>query len=246
MSRVLINYYDKEKDSLNTYDLNMKLDPEAISKVMIPTTQLTLNDRYSSYSIEGTPEVKGIMYKTEHPDLRTLTNKNMRIVTESYSTHLAKLKNLRESNYKWIYNIIDNNAEPERIIHQTSEYVLMKDYVWDESMNNIEELHILAIVRDKRLMSIREITQADIEMLLRIKGESILKIQEKFNISEEKLKIFFHYVPSTYLLHIHFVHVEKCNYKTSIEKCISFDSAIKNISMDPDYYHGDMKILSYY
>lgn len=246
MKRVLIRHYDKENDVLNTYDLDLNLDPDIVANIMVPNNKLTSNDRHSSYSIEGSLEIKGIMFKIEHPNLHEITNKNMRIVTESYFMHLNKLKNLSELNYKWIYNIIDNNAEQNSIIHQTSEYVLMRDYVWDESMKNIEELHILGIVRDKRLASIREITQSDLEMLVRIKDESLSKIQEIYNVCQEKIKAFFHYTPSTYLLHIHFVHVKKCDYKTSIEKCITFDDIVKNISIDPDYYHGDMKILIHY
>jgi hypothetical protein len=110
-------------------------------------------------------------------------------------------------------------------------------------MKRLNELHILGIIRDKRLTSIREIRQSDIGMLIGIKDESILKIKNKYDLGWNKIKIFFHYMPSTYLLHIHFVHIEKCNHKSSVEQCIAFDDVIKNISINENYYHGDMNVL---
>lgn len=248
MKRILIKYHDKENNTLNAYDLDMNFDPDMISKTMIPDTKLTSNDRHSSYSISGSLLVNGIMYKIENPSNIEISERKIKIVTESYFAHLDKLKHLPESNYRWIYNIIDGNAEHAGIIHQTSEYILMRDYVWDtsESNTNIDEMHILGIIRDKRLKSIREIEQQDIPMLIRIKEDAILKIYETYNICEENIKIYFHYTPSTYQLHIHFVNIKKCNYKTSVEVCNRFDDVIKNISIDPDYYHGDMKIITYY
>lgn len=247
MKRVLIRYHDVENDSLNTYDLNMNLDPDTVSKVMTPCEQLTSNDRYNSYSIEGSLMISGIMYKTEHPTLYETTEKNAKIVKESYLAHVNKLQNLPESNYKWIYNIIDGIAEQDSIIDQTSEYILMRDYTWNttESNINMDDMHILGIICDKRLRSVREITQADLEMLVRIKQDAISKIYEKYKIDQDKIKVFFHYTPSTYQLHIHFVHIKKCNHKTSVDVCLRFDDVIKNISIDPDYYHGDMKIVTY-
>jgi hypothetical protein len=244
MKRVLIKHYDEETDSLHTYDLDINIDSNIISKIMIPTEELTSNDRHSSYSIEGSPKISGIMYKIVHPHLNEIATNNMRFVIESYSTHLDKLKTLPESNYKWIYNIIDNNAETKDVIHQTSEYILIPDYAWDGE--NLQELHVLGIIREKRLASIREIKQSDLEMLVRIKEESIVKIEEKYDLKQDKIKMFFHYTPSTYLLHIHFVHIEKCNRKTSVEKCHTFDDVVRNISIDPEYYHGDMKIIELY
>lgn len=173
--------------------------------------------------------------------------RNRRIVTESYSMHVDKLKNLPESNYKWIYDIIDNGAQQSNVVYRTSEYVLIRDQVWNTNDLdiNINELHMLALISDKRLSSVREIKQNDLDMLVRIKNDSIIKIQEKYNLDQEKMKVYFHYTPSTYQLHIHFVHIEKCDYKTSVEVCINFDDVIKNISIDPEYYHGDMKIVIY-
>lgn len=238
MNRSIIKHYDESHDTLFTYDLDIDYDNVVNSMKLVK--RLTSNDSNSSYSVEGMMKISGIMYSVHKPAIKTFKSDNVRIVIETFNDHIEKLQKLPESNYRWIYNIIDGKAEHDDIISQTSEYILLNDYTWDSKHMN--ELHMLGILCDKHLKSVREITYNNTYMLLNIKYECLNKIKEIYNVDSEKIKVYFHYPPSTYQLHIHFVHIDKCDQGTSFEKCIAFDDVIKNIRLNPNYYHGDMTI----
>ena len=69
-----------------------------------------------------------------------------------------------------------------------------------------------------------------------MKKITLEKIEEKYNLKEENLKMFFHYDPSTYHLHIHFINTEYTESWSSVEYSHDLDTVIFNLKLDSDYY----------
>ena len=67
-------------------------------------------------------------------------------------------------------------------------------------------------------------------------NKTIKIIEEIYGIDEINLKIFLHYEPSTYHLHIHFINTEHKMCDSSIEYCHDIDNIIYNLSIKSNYY----------
>ena len=62
------------------------------------------------------------------------------------------------------------------------------------------------------------------------------QIEENYELKEENLKIFFHYDPSTYHLHMHFINTKNTKSGSSVEYSHDLDMVIFNLKLDSDYY----------
>lgn len=156
------------------------------------------------------------------------------IVKETYQQYIDKLPTRDTKKDKWIYNIIDGVSEAEKVIYRDESVIIIPNYTWDEK--DVKVLHVLAIPTDKSLRSIRELNMSHISLLEHCKKTTLKIIKERYLVDEERLKMFFHYTPSTYHLHIHFATItnKKCN--SSIEYSHDLSTVIFNLSINTDYY----------
>lgn len=247
MQRITYANYDETTDHMYTYDLSVDLSRADKMDVRRNHEERTKNNSHRSYEIEGKLECdfNGLLYVVSNPSERDkqLLKKRSVLVIESYEEYLEKITKLTESNYRWIYDIVDRKSENESVIDDVSDYILMADYTWDQKY--LEQLHLLIIVKDKQLKSVRDIEQNHIDKLKKYVDDSIKKVSELYGFGKNQLKVFFHYPPSVFLLHIHVAHVNRIDAKTSFEKCLDFYSVMKNIQLDKNYYHDDMRILTF-
>jgi m7GpppX diphosphatase len=138
------------------------------------------------------------------------------------------------SNKQWLDDIIEGRKEQELILYQDKDFILLISDKWTD--NNIDHLRILSFFKNKKLKSIRDLTNANIKLLEKVKNKSCEVIKEKYNFTEDQLKIFFHYRPSVWQLHLHFVNL---NYKlrsSSVEKAFEYHGVIENLKLISDYY----------
>jgi m7GpppX diphosphatase len=156
------------------------------------------------------------------------------IVKETHEEYLDVIMKRDIEKDKWIYNIIDGLAEQENIMYRDDFSISMPTYTWDAK--NVERLHILCIPMDKQLRTIRELTKEHIPLLEHMKKTTLEKIEQVYGLKEGSLKIYFHYEPSTYHLHIHFVNIKYKDAGSSVEYSHDLDSVIFNLSLDSDYY----------
>jgi len=191
----------------------------------------TNNDIYKTYFIEAL--ITGTM--VEKPIEEITHNK---IIIESPQDY--QLLNIKNTNKKWIYNIIDHKSESENIIYENNEIIFIPDYKWN---NNIKNLHILCIFKDKSLNSIRDLNKNHIEILEKciIDGKKI--IAEKYGISN--LVIYFHYRPSVWQLHIHFMNIETSNKESfMLPRAHLVSNVIQNLKYDSSYYlNANLEVL---
>ena len=186
---------------------------------------ITKNDIHEKYN--ATTIVNGELIICNDTTKTKVNGK--KIIKENYDEYLEFIKNYNFCNEKWIYNIIDGIAEQDKILFRNNLFVIIPNYTWNGYY--IDRLQILAIITDKNIKSIRDLNSLHIELLIQMYNNSIIVIKNVYDVNESELKVFFHYEPSTYLLHIHNV-----DFRSSIEYSHDFHSVIFNLSIDSDYY----------
>lgn len=77
---------------------------------------------------------------------------------------------------------------------------MVKDLKWNDELSL---LYVIAITR-QRIRSLRDLNEQHLPLLRNIKESGTKIISEKYNIPAHKLRVFFHYQPSYYHLHVHF------------------------------------------
>ncbi|KAB7501078.1 m7GpppX diphosphatase [Armadillidium nasatum] len=68
----------------------------------------------------------------------------------------------------------------------------------------VENLYLQAIVVRRDLLSIRDLREEHLPLLRNIYSKCTKAIKENYNVPSSKLRIYCHYQPSYYHLHIHF------------------------------------------
>ena len=68
---------------------------------------------------------------------------------------------------QWVYNVLDGKAEQDRMIYQDPHpetgFVLLPDFKWDQK--DVQNLYLLAIVRRRDLLSLRELNEEHLPLL---------------------------------------------------------------------------------
>jgi len=173
-------------------------------------------------------------YKIKNKVLEHKLRSKLVIDRESYETYKIKREQISKSNVKWIYSILDGNKEKDKVLYSDDQFVVVPDALWNGS--NISKLHLLAIVRDKSLKSIRDLTSKNIPLLQHIMTKTLQTIEKKYHINKNKIKIYLHYPPSAWHLHIHFCNIENTSVTSSVEYSHELNQVIFNLSINSKYY----------
>jgi len=154
---------------------------------------------------------------------------------ESYEDYIRNvLPEGLTRNRQWIYDIFDGKKEQDRILYQDDDFVLIPDIKWDGKEK--WELRVVAFFKDRELHSMRDLTADNLELLEKVKDTGSKIINEKFKLDENQLKIFFHYRPTVWQLHMHFHCLFLKHTSSSIERAHSIYSVIENLKLDSDYF----------
>jgi m7GpppX diphosphatase len=88
------------------------------------------------------------------------------------------------------------------------------------------------------LKTIRDLNGSHLELLKSIRDESYASIQKQYGLHKSQIKAFFHYYPTYYHLHVHFVHVKVFEKAGAVVgKAVPLEDVIENIEMfDSNYY----------
>jgi m7GpppX diphosphatase len=188
------------------------------------------NDIFEKY--EATTEVSGELIICK--DVSLVKHKEKKMERETYDDYLQTLSTRDPKKDKWIYNIIDGISEQESILFKDDLCIFVLNYLWDGK--NIDKLQILCLPIDKSLRSIRSLDSSHIHLLEHMKKITLQIIREKYGLEEEYMKMFFHYDPSTYHLHIHFVNILLHEAHSSVEYSHELNNVLFNLSICSDYY----------
>jgi m7GpppX diphosphatase len=188
------------------------------------------NDIYEKY--EATAIVDGELIVCK--DASKLKQRVKKLVQEDYESYLQTLEKRNPEKDIWIYNIIDGISEQESILYRDDKCVVFINYFWDGK--DVDKLQLLCMPIDRNLRSIRSLDESHISLLEHMKQVTLQVIREKYGLEEEYIRMYFHYEPSTYHLHIHFVNTASNQLHSSVEYSHELNSVIFNLKMNSDYY----------
>ncbi|XP_017044213.1 m7GpppX diphosphatase [Drosophila ficusphila] len=139
---------------------------------------------------------------------------------------------------EWVYNILEHKQEKERIVFEDKDpetgFILLPDLKWDG--RNVETLYLLGIVRKHDIKSLRDLTGSHLDLLRNLRKSSKDAIFKRYGVNPNQLRMYFHYQPSFYHLHVHINPVRNDAPGIWCEKSHMLDTVINNLELLPDYY----------
>jgi len=213
-------------------NVNYRFIPSKVTSFdsIIKEKKIMENDIYEKY--EAKAEITGELIICK--DVTQMKQRVKRLVQEDYKTYLQTLDKRDYKKDIWIYNIIDGISEQESILHKDDKCIVFVNYFWDGK--DIDKLQLLCMPMDTTLRSIRTLDASHVSLLEHMKQVTLQVIREKYGLEEEYIRMYFHYEPSTYHLHIHFVNTASNQLHSSVEYSHELNSVIFNLKMNSDYY----------
>ncbi|KAG1669567.1 hypothetical protein FOA52_006340 [Chlamydomonas sp. UWO 241] len=205
------------------------------------------NDIYSKFSASVPSAHALVTIDVCHPctdkHIAKAEEQEMHMVSESaaqYASHTAPfVASMLASRLKWVYNILEKTAEAERLVFEDPDpetgFMLHPDLKWDQTTNN--QLYCLALATRRGVPSLRSLTAEHLPLLRHIRERAGKAVEAKYGVPASQLRMFVHYPPSYYHLHVHVTHV-KAAYggSSAVGKAHLLDDIIENIEFRPDYY----------
>lgn len=139
------------------------------------------------------------------------------------------------SDCQWVDNILDKSKEVELTVFRNDLFTLQLDFEYNKG--DITTLYLLALPIQTDLKTIRDLNGTHLPLLRSIRDNSYATIQSRFGLPRTQIKCLFHYYPTFYHLHIHFVHVTM-NEQVGGYCCkgVLLDDVIEHLEMDPEYF----------
>jgi m7GpppX diphosphatase len=217
---------------VNIDNINYKFIPTKLASVdsIKKDKQIFKNDIYEKFN--ATAEIEGELIICN--DANQMRKFEKKIVRETYEDYLRYIQKREQKKDQWIYNIIDGTSEQESILYRDPKCIIIPTYTWDGK--TLDKLHILCLPIDLSLRSIRSLDSSHIPLLEHMKLAALRNIKHLYGLDECYVKMFFHYEPSTYHLHIHFVNVANHDTRSSVEYSHELNNVIFNLSICSDYY----------
>ncbi|KAJ1848859.1 hypothetical protein LPJ70_000798 [Coemansia sp. RSA 2708] len=142
------------------------------------------------------------------------------------------------SRIQWVYNILSKKEEAERIIYEDPDrangFIILPDLKWDAA--NAASMYLVAIVHRRDLRSLRDLTNAHLPLLNNIREKAAIAA-ERYGVQRDKLRLYIHYQPSYYHLHVHITNVDLEGRGIAADRAHLLDTVISNIEdIAHDYY----------
>ena len=213
-------------------NVNYRFIPSKVTSFdsIIKEKKIMENDIYEKY--EAKTEISGELIICK--DVTQMKQRVKKLVQEDYETYLQTLEKRDAKKDIWIYNIIDGISEQESILYRDDKCIVFINYFWDGK--DIDKLQLLCMPIDRKLRSIRSLDDSHVSLLEHMKSVTVQAIRKKYGLEEEYIRMYFHYEPSTYHLHIHFVNTASNLLHSSVEYSHELNSVIFNLKMKTDYY----------
>lgn len=198
---------------------------------------ISKNDRYTKFTtnISNAMCEYLIIQNYTYSDYTKHVNSNKQLLKETPEYYRQTiLPNAIKSDKTWIYNILDGNAELDRIIFQNNDFILLKDIKWSGEILN--DIHLLVLLKRKDLLSIRDIDDSNITLIQQIDDVTRNVIFQTYGINKNKIRSYFHYHPSYWHLHIHYDLYDQSTISTSVDYCKLLCDVVENVKIDNNYY----------
>jgi m7GpppX diphosphatase len=148
----------------------------------------------------------------------------------------------------WINNVIEVKKEKERLIVNSSEFIVNIDTKWRShppplstpreewhGHSSVADLYCLGIVKQKGIASLRDLRGEHISLLKNLQREGLEAIQKIYGVESDQIRCFVHYQPQFYHFHVHFTRLEN-EIGSTVERGHLLSDIIQNLEMDDLYY----------
>lgn len=170
-------------------------------------------------------------------DINKLDQFCKKVVYETYQEYLEIISKRNFAKEQWVYNILDGIAEQNKILYRDEHIVIAPNYTWDG--DDLLKMYLLVFPIDKTLHTLRDLNSSHVELLTHIKTQTFNIIKSVYGFDSDTIKMFIHYTPSTFHLHIHFVLISNTEINSSVEYSHELDSIINNLLIKSDYYQSN-------
>ncbi|XP_036451507.1 m7GpppX diphosphatase [Colossoma macropomum] len=205
------------------------------------------NDIYSTYQLQAPPHLNEIKTTVICPATEKHVKKYLRqetfLIEESgddYSAITLPYINSQSFSVQWVYNILEKKAEADRIVFEDPDpnvgFVLLPDFKWDQKQ--LDDLYLIAIAHRRDIKSLRDLTSDDLPLLKNIQKKGLEAIQKRYSIPPSKLRVYLHYQPSYYHLHVHFTSLDYEAPGCGVERAHLLSDVIQNLQADSHYYRS--------
>ncbi|KAL8997216.1 MAG: hypothetical protein Q9169_003482 [Polycauliona sp. 2 TL-2023] len=199
---------------------------ESFCNSLADIKSLGTNDIYNWYlasvgrNKENSPDLKlNLISPCTEKHIKKCSPQGVRTVMETAQIYKDRVqpyiaKQREGGRLDWVFNIIEGRKEQEDIIFRDpgkdgvkeEAFLLAPDLNWDRK--TLTSLHLLALVERRDLWSLRDLKKSHIVWLKLMREKVIEATVKKYpEIDHDQLKLYFHYQPTFYHLHIHVVHV---------------------------------------
>ncbi|KAM8927383.1 m7GpppX diphosphatase [Pelodytes ibericus] len=203
------------------------------------------NDIYSVYHMNPPPELNEVKTTVICPATEKHIKKYQRQVVylihetgEDYKTITLPFIESQSFSIQWVYNILEKKAEADRIVYENPDashgFVLIPDFKWNQKQ--VEDLYLIAICHARSIKSLRDLSSDHLPLLKNILQEGQEAILKRYSIHGNQLRVYLHYQPSYYHLHVHFTALGHDAPGTSVERAHLLCDVIQNLESDPHYY----------
>uniref|UniRef100_A0A8B9Q9R4 m7GpppX diphosphatase n=1 Tax=Apteryx owenii TaxID=8824 RepID=A0A8B9Q9R4_APTOW len=203
------------------------------------------NDIYSTYHLYPPPELSEIkttvVYPATEKHLRKYLRQEVHLVRETWEDYRnITLPFIQSQSFslQWVYNILEKKAEADRIIHENPDprdgFVLVPDFKWNQSQ--LDDLYLIALVHRRDVKSLRDLTGEHLPLLRNILREGQEAVAERFGVPGSRLRVYLHYQPSYYHLHVHFTALGYEAAGSAAERAHLLADVLDNLALDSRYY----------
>ncbi|RDA90446.1 hypothetical protein CP533_3944 [Ophiocordyceps camponoti-saundersi (nom. inval.)] len=192
------------------------------------------------------PDVKlTLIHPCTDSHVAKYSKQHLRAVTETPEIYRRAVRPFMQrkrqgGRLNWVYNILQGLTEVEDVIYRTPPpgpdeavqdegFVLLPDLNWDRA--TIEALHLLALVERRDMWSLRDLRKKHVPWLQHMRRSLVAATVSRFpSLEPDQLKLYFHYQPTYYHLHIHIVHVAlDAGPSQATGKAVGLDAVIETL-----------------
>ncbi|XP_064896415.1 m7GpppX diphosphatase isoform X2 [Columba livia] len=203
------------------------------------------NDIYSTYHLYPPPELSEIkttvVFPATEKHIQKYLRQDVHLVRETWEDYTQiTLPFIQSQSFsvQWVYNILEKKAEADRIVHENPDpcdgFVLVPDFKWNQ--NQLDDLYLIALVHRRDLKSLRDLTAEHLPLLRNILREGEEAVTKRFGIAASRLRVYLHYQPSYYHLHVHFTALGYEAPGSGVERAHLLADVIDNLAADPAFY----------
>ncbi len=149
-------------------------------------------------------------------------------------TEAVYLKSLDMGHASWMVEVLEERKEKELCVFENEMFKLQKDYKFNEG--DLQTMYLLALPKAPlcALRSIRDLSAAHLPFLRSVQAESLKAIEATFGVPQSKVLAYFHYLPTYWLLHVHFEHIDRKS--VDARSSVPLEQVIANLEIAGDYY----------